>query len=88
MEFVSKVNDILILEDDCKYFVKERVSLNGNNYLFLQKASEHLSSIASDENNSVEIVKEFVDENNEYYLEAVTDVVEKKNIVDNALNKN
>lgn len=73
MEFVSKVNDLLLLEDDINYIVKETVELDGEGYLVLESAEINLVDEFDGKKRKTVVVKEVVSEDDEYYLEGVTD---------------
>ena len=73
MEFVAKVNDLLLLEDDINYIVKETVELDGEGYLVLESAEINLVDEFDGKKRKTVVVKEIVTEDEEYYLEGVTD---------------
>lgn len=81
MEFVSKINDILMLDDEKAYFVKSQVEIDGENYLLLQAVPEKIEDISSKESKNIEFVKEVVDEQDEFYLETVESSELKKQIL-------
>ena len=80
MKFVSKINDILMLDDENAYFVKSQIELNGENYLLLQKVPDELNKLNAER--EIFFAKEIVDEQNKFYLETIESVSEKKQILD------
>lgn len=83
MEFVSKVNDILMLEDEKSYFVKKQVVFNNENYLLLQEVPDRLQDIYPETAKPIEFVKEVV-ENEELFLETVESTELKKQLINEA----
>lgn len=81
MDFVSKVNDILMLDDEKSYFVKSQVEVNGENYLLLQEVPNKFNDMIPENSRNIEFVKEVVDEDNEFYLETVESVELKQQIL-------
>ena len=73
MEFVSKVNDLLIMEDNVNYIVKETIELDGEGYLVLESADINLVDEFDGKKRRTVVVKEVVTEEDELYLEGVTD---------------
>ena len=86
MDFVSKINDILMLDDEKSYFVKSQVELGGEKYLLLQEVPDKFKDIIPEKSRNIEFVKEVVDEDNEFYLETVESVELKQQIL-KAINK-
>ena len=74
MEFVSKVNDLLIMEDNVNYIVKETIELDGEGYLVLESADINLVDEFDGKKRKTVVVKEVVTEEDELYLEGITDV--------------
>ena len=87
MEFVSKVNDLLIMEDDINYIVKETVEVDGEGYLVLESAEINLVDEFDGKKRKTVVVKEIVTEDEEYYLEGVTDAKLLKKIEEIVYNK-
>ena len=66
-------NNHLLLEDDINYIVKETVELDGEGYLVLESAEINLVDEFDGKKRKTVVVKEIVTEDEEYYLEGVTD---------------
>lgn len=63
----------MLLEDDINYIVKETVELDGEGYLVLESAEINLVDEFDGKKRKTVVVKEIVTEDEEYYLEGVTD---------------
>ena len=73
MEFVAKVDDIIMLEDELNYRVLKTIELDGVGYVVLQKFDVDLKSILNADEQKQIVVKEIIDENDDYFLQIVTD---------------
>lgn len=73
MEFVAKKDDILMLDDELNYRVLQSVELDGVGYVVLQKFDVDLKSILNADEQKQIVVKEIIDENDDYFLQIVTD---------------
>ena len=74
MEFIAKKGEVLIMNEDETYFVLATHEYEGECYLHLIKTGEHILDVnyEVDLKSSV-YAKEVVDENDNYFLDFVTD---------------
>ena len=73
MEFVAKVDDIIMLEDELNYRVLKPIELDGVGYVVLQKFDGDLKLMLNTDEQKQIVVKEIIDENDDYFLQIVTD---------------
>lgn len=73
MEFVAKVDDIIMLEDELNYRVLKTIELDGVGYVVLQKFDVDLNLMLNTDEQKQIVVKEIIDENDDYFLQIVTD---------------
>lgn len=71
--FVLREGDTVILENDNAYMVYKTIELNGEGYLIIGPVGVDLKTLLGIKG-KVKIVQEFVDDDENYYLEAVTDL--------------
>ena len=81
MEFVSKVGDLLVMEDNENYIVNEIVEVDGQGYLVLESADINLVDEFDGKRRKTVVVQEMVADD-ELYLEGVTDAKLLKKIED------
>jgi hypothetical protein len=73
MEFVVKVGDIVMLEDELNYRVLDCVELDGNGYVILKKFELTVDSVLQLDNAKEIVVQEVIDNEDDYFLQIVTD---------------
>ncbi len=73
MEFVVKVGDIVMLEDELNYRVLDCVELDGNGYVILKKFELTVDSVLQLDNAKEIVVQEVIDNEGDYFLQIVTD---------------
>lgn len=81
MGFVSKIGDILMLDEGKNYYVINQVEYNNVSYLIVAEVGVDLDMIINMEKNAI-VVKEVVDDNDDYFLTIVEDKALSKKIMD------
>lgn len=74
MAFVVKEGDSVILDNDEIYTVEMCVTVDNEDYLIVKKLNPTFNSMLELKEPKVQVVKEIVDENDDYFLQAVTDM--------------
>lgn len=73
MQFISKVGDVIVLEEDSLYQVLHCIEMQGRGFLVIRKAKMSLESVLQLKSQEVEIVEEVVDNKFNYYFQNVKD---------------
>lgn len=83
MKFISKVGDIVVLEEDKIYQVVQCIAMEGRGYLVIRRIRMNLASVLQPDDSKTEFVEELLDYNHNYYFQTVTDqdVISKINAI-------
>ena len=73
MEFVTKVGDILHLDNNEAFQVAKQFEYEGEAYLCIISIPEDIDDIFEMSKRYVQIVREVVDENDEFFVEEIED---------------
>jgi len=73
MDFVTKVGDIVLLDNETAYQVLAQKEFNGQGYLFISKVHTDIENVFASEKDEFEIVQEVIDEDDEFFLATVED---------------
>lgn len=80
LDFVAQKKDIILLEDGERYVVEKLVRFDEESFLVVKKISDDVVEFLNPENPNIEVVKEIVESEDDYYLEIITDSKLKQKI--------
>lgn len=76
MNFVSKVGDVLHLADiETIYQVAKCFEFEGENYILAVSVPEKFEELFDDSKKTIEIFREVVEDNDEFFVESIEDSV-------------
>ena len=73
MDFVTRLGDVVLLENETAYQVLAQKEFNGEGYLFISKVHENIEDIFDSNKNEFAVVQEVVDEDDEFFLSVIED---------------
>ena len=80
LDFVAQKKDIILLEDGERYVVEKLVRFDEESFLVVKKISDDVVEFLNPENPNIEVVKEIVESEDDYYLEIINDSKLKQKI--------